>query len=66
MAFFAGDRGMLTLQRIACELVVEFLGRFFPMDDWKINSVMLEMAANAILAIHILHTQPCVVSAILA
>ncbi len=57
---------MLTLQRIACELVVEFLGRFFPMDDWKINSVMLEMAANAILAIHILHTQPCVVSAILA
>ena len=55
VAFFAGDIGVLALQRVAGEAVIKFCRRRFPVDDVEIFAVVFEVAANAILASRIVH-----------
>jgi len=55
VAFFAGDIGVLALQRVAGEAVIKFCRRRFPVDDVEIFAVVFEVAANAILASGIIH-----------
>jgi len=57
VAFFTGDVGVLALQRIAGEAVIEFCRWRFPVDDIEIFSVVFEVAANAILAGRIVHLE---------
>ena len=55
MTFFAGDTGVFALERVAAESVIEFLRGGFPVHDVEILTVVLEVAANAVLAGGIAH-----------
>lgn len=62
VAFLASNTAVLPFQGIARKPMVELLLRWLPVDEAKILSVVLQVAANAILAVGILHLQPRVVS----
>lgn len=62
MALLAGNSGVLSFQWIARQAMVELLGRALPMDQRKIHSIVLQMAAHAVLAVRILHLQLRVVA----
>ena len=64
VAFLAGHVGMLAFQLVTCLLVIELLLRWLPVDQAEVFSVVLQMAADAIPAVQILHSQPGVVAVI--
>ena len=55
---------MLTLQRVAGLLVVELVLRRVPMQQREICTVMLQVAANAVLSIGIRHAQVTVIAVV--
>ncbi len=65
VAFFACDRGVLTLEWVAGQFVIEVFFRFFPMDQRKIGAVVLEVTADTFAAVGVLHSQPCMVAVII-
>lgn len=65
MALLARDGGVLTLQRVTGQFVVEVLLRLFPMNQRKIGAVVFQMAAYTVSAVRILHAQLGVIPPIL-
>jgi hypothetical protein len=64
MAFLAGNVGMFAFQLVARLQVIELILRRFPVDQVEVFSVVLQMAAYAISAVRILHSQPGVVAVV--
>ena len=64
MAFLAGNTRVLAFKWVSGQLVIELLDRYFPVNQWKVSSVVFQVATHAILAIRILHLQLRVISAI--
>ena len=56
MAFLARDAAMLFNQRIAGKPMVELPERWLPVHQRKVGSIVFEVAAHAIIAIRILHS----------
>lgn len=64
VAFLASNVGVLAFQLVARLLVIKVLLRRFPVDQVEVFSVVLQMAADAIPAVRILHSQSGVVAVI--
>jgi hypothetical protein len=64
VAFLAGHVGMLAFQLVARLQVIELILRRLPVDQAEVFSVVLQVAADAIPAVRILHSQPGVVAMI--
>jgi hypothetical protein len=64
VAFLAGHVGMLAFQLVARLQVIELILRRLPVDQPEVFSVVLQVAADAIPAVRILHSQPGVVAMI--
>jgi len=64
VALLAGNVGMLAFQLVARLQVIELLLRWLPVDQAEVFSVVLQMAADAIPAVRILHSQAGVVAVI--
>ena len=62
MAFLAGQPCVLALQRISRLFMVELLQWRVPVDERKLFTVVVQMAADAILAIGVFHFQPRVIA----
>ncbi len=62
VTLLASNAAVLPFQRIPGKPMVKLFDRRFPMNQRKILAIVLQMAANAILAIGILHLKPRVVS----
>ncbi len=64
VALLAGNVGMLAFQLVACLQVIELILRRLPVDQVEVFSVVLQVAADTIPAVRILHSQPGVVAVI--
>ncbi len=64
MALSARDTCVFAFERVAGQLVVELLLRWFPVNQRKIETVVFEVAARAIFAVGIFHGEARVISAI--
>lgn len=62
MALPAIDKSVFSCQRVAGEAMVKLLYGNFPMNEMEIDTVMFEVATNAILALRILHLEPGVIA----
>ena len=65
MALFASNAGVLSLEQITGEAVIELLYGRFPMNDRKIHPIMFEVASDAVFAIQILHLEQRMISPVL-
>jgi len=64
VALIASNVSMLAFQLVASQQVIELLLRRLPVDQAEVFSVVLQMAADAIPAVRMLHSQPGVVAMI--
>jgi hypothetical protein len=64
VALLAGNVGMLAFQLVARLLVIKVLLRRLPVDQTEVFSIVLQMAADTVPAVRILHSQPGVVTVI--
>lgn len=62
VTLFARDRGVFTVKVVAGQSVVELLLRRFPVNQTEVFTVVLQVAANALLPIRILHLHAEVVA----
>ena len=62
MTFFALQVGVLALQLVTSQSVIEFFFGRFPVDQVEILAVVLQMAPNAIFAVRIFHLHLGVIS----
>jgi hypothetical protein len=62
VALLAENAGMLALQLVARLQVIELLLRWLPVNQGEVFSVVLQMAADAIPAVRVLHLKPRMVA----
>jgi hypothetical protein len=62
VALLAVHAGVFAIQWIPGEFVVELFDRNIPVNQMKVNSVVLQMAVHAILALRILHLEAGVIT----
>jgi hypothetical protein len=62
MTLFTWDRGVLALERVSGQPVIEALLRRLPVNQVEVLAVMLQVTTDAILAIWILHLQTEVIA----
>ena len=62
VAFFAGNAGVFVDERVAGQFVVELLDRGLPVNERERQTIVVEVAANAIPAVGILHPESRVIA----
>jgi len=64
VAFFTFDAGMFAFQGITGQAMIELFLGWLPVNQREILAVVVQMAANALFAVGILHLEPRMVSAV--
>ena len=64
VALFTSNAGMLAFQYVACELMVELLLRWLPVNQAEVFSIVIQVAPHAVLAIGIGHSQARVIAVV--
>jgi hypothetical protein len=62
VALFAGDASVLSFQLVAGQAMIKLFLRRLPVDQAKVHAVVIQMAANAVLAIGVGHLKLIVIA----